>query len=483
MKKTTIFIMILIIINFNVYLDENNNEVINPNESNILVLDEDTAVDLALKNNLGIKNDKLKFQGAIWQLATCWNVLIPTVSMSASLIRSNLNEDDRTQEIPDFANMTVFPVFNIPTEEKTSPLWTVSANFNLNFNFNATMIFQIYQTGLDFRNGKINLDTAKTKLIWDVKKNLYNIMLLKKNIEISQDSLDIAEKRYKNAVVNYKNGLMSEYDMLSAQVAYENLKPQFLEMNNNYLEALLYFKQVLGIKADTEIEFNTQIEIEEKEYYNADELIQKHLFKNPDIKIFNNQLRSLMNKRNLNIAVLTPSFNIMFTMDPTFQKDAIENKWFQINDPDDDEYDDDRDYIEDNWKQRTGALTLSLSLPISTWAPFSKEQMNIVKSQYDIQIAKNQLKDLIEKSQIKIKMLILQLEKSKKSIESLKINIQLAEKAFKKAEQAYYAGSKELLEVQNSEKELKQAKLNLLNEEYKYTTGVLELEYLLNTKL
>ena len=75
------------------------------------------------------------------------------------------------------------------------------------------------------------------------------------------------------------------------------------------------------------------------------------------------------------------------------------------------------------------------------------------------------------------------LEKSVKSIEVLKLNIALAERAFKKAEEAYAAGSKELLEVQNSELELKKARLNLLQEEYNYTVGILDLEYTVNQKL
>ena len=171
----------------------------------------------------------------------------------------------------------------------------------------------------------------------------------------------------------------------------------------------------------------------------------------------------------MSIASLTPSFSFGYTADPTYNNYPLNGSWF--------------DDVDDDWNQRSGAFTLALSIPLSTFVPFSKEQMDIVRGQFSINAAKLKYDDLKQKKELEIEKTIMGLQKSIESLEFLKRNVYVAEKAFNKAEEAYRLGTKELLDVQKSETDLNEAKLNLLVEEYNYTTGLLDLEYLINTKL
>ena len=181
---------------------------------------------------------------------------------------------------------------------------------------------------------------------------------------------------------------------------------------------------------------------------------------------------TLKNVRNIHIASLTPSLMLKFSVDPTFQKDAGKDNWFG-----------DSTYMSDNWKQRSGMFMLGLSLPLDYYFPFSSKQMDIVNSGYQIKQTELALEQLKNGAEIEIKSLVMKLQKSIKSLKTLKLTEEVAEKAYRLAEVAYKAGSKELLEVQNSELELKKAKINLMTEEYNYTTALLDLEYALNIKL
>lgn len=460
MKKTyfiLLFIVLCLVFSFS------EEKIINP-DSKKISLDVDTAVSLALANNLGLKSERLKFESAKWSMITSWNTFLPDVSISAKLTRSNLNKDERT---------TTIPISYVPPvmEEKETPLWGLQANFNLSLNLNAYMVFNVYQTVLDWQSGKINLETAKQKLIVEVKKGVYNFTLMEKNIEILNEGIDNAKKRYDKSIINYNNGLISEYDKLSAQVAYENLKPQLIDVQNNYNKLLLNFKNLIGLRKEVEVSFNVEIESVKNEF-DKDELISKYISNNLELKSLDQYLKSMQNVRNLAISALTPSFGFGYIVDPTFQKDPLEDDWFG-----------DKKYMDENWKQRGGMFYLSLSLPISSLAPFSKQHMDIIRSQFSIAEARNNLENSKKSFEVNIESILMGLDKSIKSIEILKLNIALAERAFKKAEEAYAAGKKELLEVQNSELELKKAKLNLLQEEYNYTVGLLDLEYAINDKL
>jgi outer membrane protein TolC len=77
----------------------------------------------------------------------------------------------------------------------------------------------------------------------------------------------------------------------------------------------------------------------------------------------------------------------------------------------------------------------------------------------------------------------MKLNKSMEQLETLILNISLADEAYRMSLEAYDAGSKELLEVKDSERDLNTAKLEVLKEKYNYTTGLLDLEYALNATL
>ena len=84
---------------------------------------------------------------------------------------------------------------------------------------------------------------------------------------------------------------------------------------------------------------------------------------------------------------------------------------------------------------------------------------------------------------MEIKTLVMQLNKSMEQLETLILNIDLAHEAYRLSQEAYDAGSKELLEVKDAERDLNTAKLEVLKEKYNYITGLLDLEYALNATL
>ena len=464
MKKTVLLLMI-ILINLGIYSDE----IVDKKE---LTLDVDTAVSLALANNLGLKADKMQFESKKWSMFTSWNTFVPTVNMSATTLQYN-------QEVLKTRSDTIKEAYEdngyklSDSEVYDTDEWddvtkrSLIAKLNVSFNFHASMVFQVYQTVLDWQSGKLSLEIAKKQIELNVKKTLYNLILTEKNIVVTEESINNAEKRYNQAVINYRNGLISEYDMLSAEVAYKNMIPGLIEMKNGYEASLLSFKQMIGIKKDVVLTFAAKIESEKKKF-DANEIINRYIYKNLDLSVLDYSVKNAINARNISISQLTPSFSFGYTTDPTFNNYPLNGSWFEDM---------------DEWKQQTGAFTLSFSIPVSSFVPFSKEQMDIARGQFSINAAKFKYDDLKQKKELEIEKTIMGLDKSKESLEVLKLNVALAKRAFNKAEEAYRLGTKELLDVQNSELELNNAKLNLLKEEYNYTTGLLDLEYLINTKL
>lgn len=444
------------------------------------------AVSLALQNNLGLKSENYNFSKTKWSLYTVWNTFLPDASLSLNLTKSNLDEDDRTTEISQlvpnpadtdsYGDTTFYNQTMLYEDEVVRPEWGAMLNFNLTFTFNAAMVFNVYQTVLDYQNGKLTVEDAKNRLVLDVKKNYYSMILQKKNIALFEQNLESARKRYEQAAISYNNGYVSEVQMLGARIRYENMKPSLDQMKNGYEIAMMSFNNMLGLASDVELNMTSSIEKPEDINFDIKQILNDYLDNNITIRTLKNVLLQVQNARNFSIASLTPTFQLGYTMDPTFMKDPMEDPWFET---DQDDEDADRTW-QDNWKQQGGMLRLTLSLPLSTWFPLSKDQVSIIGSSYAVKKTQVDLQNTRNQLEIQVRQLVKKIENSIDTIESLRLNVELAEKSYRLTEIEYNSGQKERIDVEEAEQEKNKALLNLLNAEFDYTTGILDLKNVLN---
>jgi outer membrane protein TolC len=71
----------------------------------------------------------------------------------------------------------------------------------------------------------------------------------------------------------------------------------------------------------------------------------------------------------------------------------------------------------------------------------------------------------------------MQLEKARVTVEAQSLTVELAERTYRLTEEAYQAGLSEFLEVQNAELELRRARIGVLEQNYNYIKGLIDLEY------
>ncbi|HUV06489.1 MAG TPA: TolC family protein [Spirochaetia bacterium] len=423
-----------------------------------IVLDIDKAVEMARQNNLGLQSEQISLKMKKRTRDTVWNYFLPVLGASANLSRSN--------QAPEGFSM----LFNgVSIQAPASPhTWNVSFGFNATLTITSQLYFGIRKTFLDYEAGLISLATAEKRLVLDVKKSFYNLILLEKNIELMRQNIATAQRRYEQAKTNYENGQVSEYAMLSAQVALENLKPGLEEMIIGYKSAINAFKQLLGIDRKTDVKIQGSISTEEQTY-DKEELIRRYIENRLDIQSLLANIKSLDNLKKITLSGMLPSLTFMYLMDPTFQKDPFRDPWFA--DPAND------------WKQRAGMFGITLNVPLNGLIPNSREQIQLADSEDSIRKARIGLAQARQGAELEIESLVMKLDKSVQSTKTLNLNVGLAQRAYDLAEKAYNAGTRELLEVQNAELELQKARLEVLKEDYNYTTGLLDLEYAINTTL
>jgi outer membrane protein TolC len=445
-----------------------------------LKLDVDTAVSLALANNLQLKAERLKFQSKEWAMFTSWNTFIPDMSISSTLYKTNLHQEKSVLAYPSVELAAGTGLYGVAKVQYDSPayLWGLYAQFNLALNLNASMVFNVKKTVLDWQSGKINLNIAKRQLEKNIKTSYYKLIIMQENIKLYQEAFKSAKLRVDISEKNVAVGLIADVERMKAEVDYENLKPKIEELQNNYIVNSDTFKQVLGIVDTAEIELTSSLVTQDKRSFDWEILAKDYLENKDEIKAAKTDIQNLMNQRNIYISQLSPTFSIGFSADPHFQRDPTKDSWFSVGSSEENAR-----YNYDNWKQSQGSFYFTITQPLSSLVPFSTAQMQIVQSSFGVKQLQLALENTRQQAKNEIKSIVMKLEKSESNIEAIKKNIELAQKTYKITESLFKLGTKDLLALEEASDAVDQAKLNLLAAESDYTIGLLELEYALNVKI
>ena len=157
----------------------NNTDNLVNKESSVLELSLEDAIYRALQNNLGIKSNALNFDKTKWSLYTCWNTFLPNITGSGGFVINTLDEDKRKgSTMIGLPSSEIAPGTGIYDQfmnvEYTTPQVMPTLAINVSWNFNAAMIFQAYQTCLDYQSGKITYESAKRSLLKNVKLSFHS---------------------------------------------------------------------------------------------------------------------------------------------------------------------------------------------------------------------------------------------------------------------------------------------------------------------
>jgi outer membrane protein TolC len=442
-----------------------------PSVTEPLTLDVQTAVALALRANLGLETEQLSFEVKRNTKDTMYNVFYPKVTASVKLSRLNQGPSSVSTLIPDPNSTTINTSLGksyervIPYTYTPPHRFSLGASISASITFSYSMIHGLRLTEMDYEAGRINLEKARKKVELDVKKTFYNLLVIEESIKLAEQNYQAAVTRFKQAEANYNSGLVDQYTMLAAQVAMESLKPVIAEIRNGYETLLLSFKTLLGIDLDTPIRLSGSIEpVIHK--FDARELSARFLSNRLDVQglILAQKITDEVWK--LEQSNLLPVLTLMYSMDPTFQGDPFGDFWF-----------------DKSWKQQTGMFGITLSMSLDNLIPNSAQKNRIYNASLDKEKIRVQLSQALQGAELEIRRIIVGLEKSAKSIEVLKLNVELAEKANQMGQEAYRAGLKDYSQIETTEVNLQEARVNLLKEKYNYLSGLLDLENALNTSL
>ena len=439
-----------------------------------ITLTADEAVNLALQNNLSLESARVNLATRRRAADLSWNQFIPNVTIAGILNRDN-TQGSASGMIPvvDFPlNLLIPPplqamlppdmpnIYGVIPFSVDLPQWRIIGNLQASVTLSLAMLENMNRLRLDYESGVLSYERAKAQLERDVRKAYHSLLMLHENIELLRGSFTNVERQVQMAQANYNAGLAPELTLLQARVARENMRPLIEQAENGLKLLMAQFAMFLGMSYDTQFDL---VPITERvDFFPLDvaEMISKAAAGKPDILELRQTILMLESARQIQVFSLYPSLTLSWNMNQVFTKDPWKDSWFNG----------------DHWIDR-GSFSLTLGLRLHSFLPFSTDSQAIRNIEDQITTVGIGLAQLVQGTEIEVYNIVLALERTRTNMQALQQTVALAEQAYRLTEQAYRAGLQDYFQVQNAEQSLRQARVQLLEQQFTYLNGLIDLEY------
>jgi outer membrane protein TolC len=429
----------------------------------------DEAVDLALKNNLSLESARVTLDVKKRKSDLVWNQFLPDLALRGTLARSN--EASTASGIAPFTEIPLNSALNLPAGvpniygvipySADVPQWSALGNFSASLTLSAAMFQGIKSIQMDYQTGRLSYEKARIQMERDVRKSYYQILLVQENVGLLKESFAAADRQVTTAQANYREGRVPQLTLLQAQVSRDNMLPTIDQADNGLKMAMANFAMTLGLPYDTQFELAPVGEALNFIDLELNELISRAAQNKPDIVELRQQILTLRTSRQAQaLQLYTPYLNLSWNYSPTFMADPFKDEFFKS----------------DLWSDR-GNFSITLGMNLNSLFPFTKEGQGLKDVDNTMQTAAIGLSQMIRGTELEIYDTVLSLEKTKTTMASQNKTVDLAEQSFRLTENAYRAGLSEYFQVQNAELELRRAKIGVLEQQFNYLTGLIDLEY------
>jgi len=284
-------------------------------------------------------------------------------------------------------------------------------------------------------------DASHQGVITFAKKAFYQTLLLKKVWEISKQAQENAKENYDHIKDKFKNGLVSQLEMLQAEVRWRNEVPKTIDARKNYELMVATLKDFAGIPQDQPLELQGSLENYPAKPQKAQ--LSTVLQDRPDFKalLWEKKLR----KTNVSsqFANYLPSLDGSFVFAYSSQSD----EWKFEN------------------ENKNFIVGLTLSVPIYmggyTGAQVQKARIDLDKTEIKIEKTKESISN-------ELHSIYLRIEEAEERIVSARSALTAARKAFKIAQTSADNGVITQLDLKQTRLYLDQATLNYYFAVYEY---------------
>jgi len=432
-------------------------------EAQPLRLSPEEAVERALKNNLGLESSRMGMSTKRRASSLSWNQFIPNVTLGAGI--SNSNSKVYFHNESDIPSMILDPM----REQLDTVRWGIAGQIQASLTISVAMFDNIKRLRLDYEGDLLAYEKAKLQLERDIRKAYHNMLLLQENIALLRMSAENVDRQVQMALANYNAGLAPELTYLQARVARENMRPTMDQAENGLKLMMAQFAMYLGLDYNTPFELVSVSENMDFIPLDVAEMISKASSGKPDIQELRQTILMLQSARKAQSHSLLPSLSFNWNMSPFYFLKPKPETSINLLSPAESKF--------NPTANISSQFTIMFGVRLHSLIPYSPDFQNIKNLDDQITTANIGLAQMIQGTEIEIYNTVLALEKTRISAQAQAQTVALAEQSYSLTEQAYRAGLQDYFQVQSAEQSLRQARVQMLEQQFNYLNGLIDLEY------
>ena len=416
-----------------------------------LALKLDETLESALTGNPDILISKLEIERAESQLKAAKGAFLPNVGVDGQYVR-NIKR----------------PVFFLPPGEGFGGAegggegTVIEAGFDNSYNITAQGNLPLYNQELiaSARTARTavalqrkGLDISQNEIATQVKKAYYEALLARESLQVLNQSLENAQRNYQNIQNQFEQELVPEYDVIRAEVQVANLRPDILQGQNNYEAALYNLKLLSGIPQEIPVSLEESL-VTFYEETRLTELLEPYSVQD------NPQLQQLEVQQELNeeqIGLQKAAFYPTLSAFGNYAYQAQANNF---------------DFENYFWVN-TASVGLQVNIPLFEGLTRLRQ---IEQAQIDLEQTQIQREFQQKSLSIQAENALNRIRRAERSLEAQERNIAQAERGYEIAQVSYNSGVGTLIEVNDAELALTQARLNRLEVVHEYLTAVADFK-------
>lgn len=402
------------------------------NGSEPIVLTVDKAVELALQNNITIKQSKMDLDMLELRDSFSWNGISPSLSLSGGVNGSKAGTFD--------------------TFADSDPTVSWSASGSVSLNFTPALATTIKSARLAYESGQMSYENTRRSIELSVRKTFYSLLYFNENLELQHRSLETARQTYESNLSKFNQGRLSEMNLLTSQYNYESKIPAVTNLHTTYENNLDNFKIILGLDLNDEIELTgSLVELAAAELNNK--LLDVNIEELPSIKML---LKNIESSENSLMATRFSAYGPSLSLSGS----AGTNGGIKpSSDP-----------------RVSLSYSATVRIPLDGYLPWSNGSVSVQAQKESLEKLKQNLEQTKKTTEISIRNSYNAIKQAKAQLAVYEKNMELMQKTYDMTRASYNAGSTDFLTLQKAEDNLYQAKYNVENQRYSIISAVLDLE-------
>lgn len=301
--------------------------------------------------------------------------------------------------------------------------------------------------------------SSKISMVNQVKKSFYAVLL-------AQDSYDVFKMSYDNAMMNYvdvkkkyEQGLVAEYDLIRADVQVKNIEPNLFQAENALSLSLWRLKALLGMDLELKLDCKGNLTDFESQLFASYLSVDTSLVNNTDLKQLDLQKKMLGKTLQMQKFEYLPTLALSGLYQFTSMNNDFKFSTYQWN--------------------PYSMVGVSLSIPIFSGGA---RKQKIAQTRVSIEQIALQRDDLNKNLQLAVKQYTDNMNTSVKQFSASQQAVKQAERGHIIAQKRYENGMATLLELNDADLALTQARLTFNQSIYDYMVSKSELEKTLGEK-